>query len=76
MSVEPSPLTSKATARHRTGAFFDMDNTILSASSGRLYVRYLRDIGYVSWQKWIYISAQVASYLAGLDAVHRRNGRG
>ncbi len=66
MSVEPSPLTSKATARHRTGAFFDMDNTILSASSGRLYVRYLRDIGYVSWQKWIYISAQVASYLAGL----------
>lgn len=66
MSLELSPMTSEAAARPRTGAFFDMDNTILSASSGRLYVRYLRDIGYVSWQKWVYISMQVAVYLLGL----------
>ena len=33
------------------GAFFDMDNTILRGSSGRLYLRYLRRKGLLSWPR-------------------------
>lgn len=66
MSERSASRAAGVTTRRGTGAFFDMDNTILSASSGRLYLRYLRKIGYVSWHKWIYISAQVGLYILGL----------
>lgn len=62
-------------APRRAGAFFDMDNTLLSASSGRLYLRYLREIGYVSWHKWIYISAQTLGYFLGLTDFPRLMSR-
>jgi putative phosphoserine phosphatase/1-acylglycerol-3-phosphate O-acyltransferase len=48
------------------GAFFDMDNTVLRASSGRLYLRYLRTKGYLSWPGWLAISWQVGLYVIGL----------
>lgn len=48
------------------GAFFDMDNTLLSASSGRLYLRYLRQTGRMGWQQWLYISAQIVPYVLGV----------
>ncbi len=47
------------------GAFFDMDNTVLRGSSGRLYLQYLRSKGYLSWQRWLAISGQVGLYVTG-----------
>jgi putative phosphoserine phosphatase/1-acylglycerol-3-phosphate O-acyltransferase len=48
------------------GAFFDMDNTVLRGSSGRLYLRYLRRKKLLSWPRWLAISWQVGLYVAGL----------
>jgi putative phosphoserine phosphatase/1-acylglycerol-3-phosphate O-acyltransferase len=47
------------------GAFFDMDNTVLRGSSGRLYLQYLRSKGYLSWRRWLAISGQVGLYMIG-----------
>ena len=47
------------------GAFFDMDNTVLRDSSGRLYLRYLRRKGLLSWPRWLGITWQVALYMIG-----------
>jgi len=47
-------------------AFFDMDNTVLRTSSGKLYLEYLRTNGYISWRKWIAITAQIGLYVVGL----------
>ena len=47
------------------GAFFDMDNTLLSASSGLLYLRYLRQHGYLPLSQWAQIMTWVGLYLAG-----------
>ena len=35
------------------GVFFDMDNTVLRDSSGRLYLQYLRRKGLLSWPRWL-----------------------
>ncbi len=75
MSEHPAWVSGGAAARRGAAAFFDMDNTILSASSGRLYLRYLREIGYVSWHKWVYISAQVGLYILGLTDFPRLMSR-
>ena len=48
------------------GAFFDMDNTVLRGSSGRLYLQYLRKKGYLSWWSWYAISGQIGLYVTGL----------
>lgn len=58
-----SPGTPAATG---VAAFFDMDNTVLSRSSGRLYLRYLRSNGYLPWSRWVVITGQIALYVAGL----------
>jgi putative phosphoserine phosphatase/1-acylglycerol-3-phosphate O-acyltransferase len=47
------------------GAFFDMDNTLLSASSGMLYLRYLRQHGYLPFGQWAQIMTWVGLYIAG-----------
>jgi putative phosphoserine phosphatase / 1-acylglycerol-3-phosphate O-acyltransferase len=47
------------------GAFFDMDNTVLRDSSGRLYLRYLRRKGLLSWPRWLAITGQVGLYVMG-----------
>lgn len=47
-------------------AFFDMDNTVLRSSSGRLYLRYLRSKGHLSWGRWLAITWQVGLYVAGV----------
>jgi putative phosphoserine phosphatase/1-acylglycerol-3-phosphate O-acyltransferase len=47
-------------------AFFDMDNTILRGSSGRLYLQYLRQKGYLSWWRWLIIMWQVGLYVVGV----------
>jgi putative phosphoserine phosphatase/1-acylglycerol-3-phosphate O-acyltransferase len=47
------------------GAFFDMDNTLLSASSGLLYLRYLREQGLLPFRQWAQIMTWVGLYLAG-----------
>ena len=47
------------------GAFFDMDNTLLSASSGLLYLRYLRQQGLLPFSQWAQIMTWVGLYLAG-----------
>jgi putative phosphoserine phosphatase/1-acylglycerol-3-phosphate O-acyltransferase len=46
-------------------AFFDMDNTILRGSSGRLYLKYLRQKGLLSWWRWLIITWQVGLYVVG-----------
>lgn len=48
------------------GAFFDMDNTVLSGSSGRLYLKYLRKNGYLPRSSWLRITGHVAMYVSGL----------
>ena len=48
------------------GAFFDLDHTLLSESSGFLYLRYLRQIGYLSWWVWLEVMSLVGLYLTGL----------
>ena len=50
------------------GAFFDMDNTVLRGSSGRLYLRYLRRKGLLSWPRWLAITWQVGLYVVGLTS--------
>lgn len=47
-------------------AFFDMDNTLLSAASGRLYLKWLRQTGQLPLHRWAYISGQVALYIIGI----------
>jgi len=48
------------------GAFFDMDNTVLRGSSGRLYLRYLRGRGLLSWPQWLAIGWHVSNYMIGI----------
>jgi putative phosphoserine phosphatase / 1-acylglycerol-3-phosphate O-acyltransferase len=50
------------------GAFFDMDNTVLRSSSGRLYLEYLRRKGLLSWPRWLAITGQVGLYVVGLTS--------
>ena len=50
----------------KIGAFFDMDNTLLSAASGRLYLKWLRQTGQLPLHRWAYISGQVGLYVTGL----------
>jgi putative phosphoserine phosphatase / 1-acylglycerol-3-phosphate O-acyltransferase len=47
-------------------ALFDMDNTLLSAASGRLYLKWLRQTGQLPLHRWVYISGQVGLYVTGL----------
>lgn len=47
-------------------AFFDMDNTLLSAASGRLYLKWLRQTGQLPLHRWAYISGQVGLYIIGV----------
>jgi HAD superfamily hydrolase (TIGR01490 family) len=50
----------------RIAALFDMDNTLLTAASGRLYLKWLRQTGQLPLHRWAYISAQVGLYIVGL----------
>ena len=50
----------------KIGAFFDMDYTVLSGSAGVLYLRYLWQIRYVPWPRWLPILRDVGLYVAGL----------
>ena len=43
-----------------------MDNTLLSAASGRLYLKWLRQTGQLPLHRWAYISWQVALYIIGV----------
>jgi len=52
----------------RVGAFFDMDNTVLCDSSGRLYLQYLRRKGLLAWPRWLAITWQVGLYMIGLTS--------
>lgn len=46
-------------------AFFDMDNTVLSESSGRLYLKYLRQTGSFPVWRWAVIMRYAAAYALG-----------
>ncbi len=46
-------------------AFFDMDNTLLSAASGRLYLKWLRQTGQLPLHRWAYVALQTALYIIG-----------
>jgi HAD superfamily hydrolase (TIGR01490 family) len=50
----------------RAAAFFDMDNTLLSAASGRLYLKWLLQTGQMPLHRWAYVSGQVGLYIIGL----------
>jgi HAD superfamily hydrolase (TIGR01490 family) len=52
--------------RSSIAAFFDLDYTILTASSGRLFVRYLRQTRLLSRRKEVAIWAWSGLYLLGL----------
>lgn len=47
-------------------AFFDMDNTLLTTASGRLYLKWLRQTSQLPLHRWAYISLQVALYIIGV----------
>jgi len=70
LKASPNPLTGELwdfeTGQGKAGAFFDMDNTLLSASSGRLYLKWLRQTGQLPLRRWAYISGQVALYITGI----------
>ncbi len=57
------------------GAFFDMDRTLLRDSSGRLYLKYLRQTGRLSFRQWVVIMYQVSRYLLGLTDFPRLMAR-
>lgn len=59
----------------RVAAFFDMDNTVLSASSGRLYLKYLLKTKKLTWWRWANISWWVAAYALGRIDFPRLMGR-
>ena len=67
LGAEPAPAPTPALASS-VGAFFDMDNTVLRASSGRLYLQYLRRKGLLSWPRWLAIAGQVGLYVTGLTS--------
>jgi putative phosphoserine phosphatase/1-acylglycerol-3-phosphate O-acyltransferase len=48
------------------GAFFDMDNTLLSTSSGMLYLRYLRAHGLLSRRQWAKVATWAGLYFTGV----------
>jgi putative phosphoserine phosphatase / 1-acylglycerol-3-phosphate O-acyltransferase len=56
-------------------AFFDMDNTILRGSSGRLYLQYLRRKGHLSRRRWLAITWQVGLYVLGITDFPRLMAR-
>ncbi len=56
-------------------AFFDMDNTLLSAASGRLYLKWLRQTGQLPLHRWAYITGQVGLYITGLTDFPRLMSR-
>jgi putative phosphoserine phosphatase / 1-acylglycerol-3-phosphate O-acyltransferase len=62
-STGPAPAETQAMGG--IAAFFDMDHTVLSASSGRLYVKYLMQTGRLSWWRWANISRFIAAYALG-----------
>ena len=43
-----------------------MDNTLLSAASGRLYLKWLRQTGQLPLHRWAYITGQVGLYITGV----------
>jgi len=59
----------------KVGAFFDMDYTLLCGSSGLLYLRYLRQIGYLPWWRWVCILSQVFLYVTGITDFPHLMGR-
>lgn len=66
-SALPRMAYPAATADMRAiAAFFDMDNTILQGSSGRLYLQYLRRKGLLSRWRWLVITWQVGLYVLGI----------
>lgn len=56
-------------------AFFDMDKTLLTASSGWLYLMWLWQTRQLPIRQWIYISGQVALYIIGAIDFPRLMGR-
>jgi len=60
------PSRARTAPETAVAAFFDMDYTILSASSGVLYIRYLRRTGYLPWWRWIRILTWVGLHAVGL----------
>jgi putative phosphoserine phosphatase / 1-acylglycerol-3-phosphate O-acyltransferase len=66
-AAEPS-LAPASESQCGIGAFFDMDNTVLRDSSGRLYLQYLRRKRLLSWPRWLVIAWQVGLYVMGLTS--------
>jgi putative phosphoserine phosphatase/1-acylglycerol-3-phosphate O-acyltransferase len=60
---------------NKIAAFFDMDNTLLSAASGRLYLKWLRQTGQLPLHRWAYITGQVGLYITGLTDFPRLMSR-
>ena len=52
-----------------------MDYTLLRGSSGMLYLRYLKKIGYLHWWQWPPILASVGGYALGLVSFPHLMGR-
>lgn len=56
-------------------AFFDVDHTVLSVSSGRQWVRYLRRSGRMTWLMWWTFVWLALRYYLGLLEFPRANAR-
>jgi putative phosphoserine phosphatase/1-acylglycerol-3-phosphate O-acyltransferase len=63
---ERSGVEPFAAGQGDVAAFFDMDNTLLSAASGRLYLKWLRQTGQMPLYRLAYISGQVGLYITGM----------
>lgn len=69
MPAKPDNNAQATAASAPTGeivAFFDMDHTLLRESSGRLYLKYLLQIGHLSLWHWLVIMFYVAGYVIGI----------
>lgn len=66
MAREQVPPPERTTAGAGVGAFFDMDYTILSGSSGLIYLRWLRRSRKLSLLRWARITGWVGQYIAGI----------
>ncbi|MER3400447.1 MAG: HAD-IB family hydrolase [Thermoflexus sp.] len=63
------------TAAGSVAAFFDVDHTVLSVSSGQQWVRYLRRSGRMTWPVWWTFIGLALRYYLGLLEFPRANAR-
>lgn len=68
MSAQQTPVRPPADPDRegRVAAFFDMDYTLLCGSSGKLFLKWLRETGRLPLRQWVPVAGWVGLYITGL----------